>query len=207
MRSVLVTGGTGQLGQTVVPILQEREWNVVAVGRFTSASLIEQLLDVSDMRGVVHLAGGIVAGKGLADHSTEDVEMMIDLNLRSTITTLQLTVPILEANGGGSIVTIGAQAVHHPVPGRALYAATKAAVVALTQAVAEEGRSTNIRANCILPSIIRTEANRAWGMMDAPDDVARWISPEAIGTTIADLLEPTNGISGAVIPMYGQLPF
>lgn len=204
MPPVLVTGSTGQLGQIVVPLLQQRGWSVVGVGRYTTESLRQLLQPHTALSGVVHLAGGIVAGKGLTEHHQDEIELMIDVNLRSTITVLKAALPLLEANGGGSIITIGAQAVQHPVPGRAVYAATKAAVVALTQAIAEEGRAVNIRANCILPSIISTPANRAWG---SPDDHDRWIAPASIAGTIADLLEPTNGINGAVLPMYGTLPF
>lgn len=101
-------------------------------------------------------------------------------------------------------MTIGAQSVLHPVPNRAAYSAAKSAVVSLTQSVAEEGRAHGIRANCILPSIINTPANREWG---SPEEIQKWVTPEAIARTIADLLAPTNDVNGAVIPMYGRLSY
>jgi NAD(P)-dependent dehydrogenase (short-subunit alcohol dehydrogenase family) len=185
-------------------------WNVFAVnhehGDLADESVLLRLVPEipQDLSAVVHLVGGIIAGKPLDQTVPSDLEHMLRLNVTTTFNVLRATIPILRSNGGGSIVTIGAQSVVHPVPNRSLYAASKSAVVSLTQSVAEEGRSDGIRCNCILPSVIRTEANLAWAEGSMADE---WVTPEQIASTILHLCSPECGISGAVIPMFGRGPF
>ena len=147
---------------------------------------------------MVHLVGGIRAGEPIASTSPDDVDAMMQLNFTTTFNVLRAAMPVLIANGGGSIITIGAKAVLHPTARRAAYAAAKAAVVSLTLSAAEEGRVHGVRANCIVPDIIRTSANLTWG---APDEIATWVSPEEIASVMVDLLQPDCAITGTVIPM------
>ena len=190
--------------------LQTEEWDVVAPrredGDLSTIDAVRAIVDGIDqpLTGIVHLVGGIIAGNGIEETLPAEMQEMLALNVTTTFNVLHAGVPRLKEAGGGSIVTIGAQSVLHPVPNRAAYSAAKSAVVSLTQSVAEEGRAHGIRANCILPSIIDTPANREWG---SPEEIQKWITPEAIARTIADLLEPTNGVSGATIPMYGRLHY
>ncbi len=82
------------------------------------------------------------------------------------------------------------------------YAASKAAVAALTQALAEELASEGIWVNAIAPSIIDTPANRA-AMPTADHD--RWPKPAEIAETIAFLAAPENVTTrGAVVSVYGK---
>lgn len=209
MSLILVTGSTGGLGAAVVVELQRRGWNVYGASRadgdLTVPEHAHELIHKvgKTLSGVVHLTGGIAAGKPLEEQDIDEIDLMYSLNVFTTVNILRAALPTLKANSG-SIVTIGAQAVLHPVPNRAAYASSKAAVVALTQAIAEEGRPHGVRANVILPSIIRTEANLSWA---SPGEASGWPTPAAIATTIGDLLEPTCAISGAVIPMFGTIPY
>lgn len=209
MSHILVTGASGGLGSAVVAELNRRGWSVHGVsGADGDLSEPEQARNVihsqgDTLSGVVHLVGGIAAGKPLEEQSIEDINLMYSLNVFSTINILHAALPVLKKNRG-SIVTIGAQAVIHPVANRAAYASSKAAVVALTQAIAEEGRPFGVRANVILPSIIRTEANLAWA---TPEESAGWPTPEDVARTIADLIDPARAVSGAVIPMFGTIPY
>jgi NAD(P)-dependent dehydrogenase (short-subunit alcohol dehydrogenase family) len=83
----------------------------------------------------------------------------------------------------------------------AAYTASKAAVAAMTQALAEEVAGEEIWINAIAPSILDTPANRA-AMPDA--DHARWVAPGAAAELIAFLASPDNRVTrGAVIPVYG----
>jgi NAD(P)-dependent dehydrogenase (short-subunit alcohol dehydrogenase family) len=210
MPTMLITGAAGGLGRVVVAQAQAAGWNLFAVnhdhGDLGDENVVQQLISQipTDLSAVVHLVGGIVAGKPLDETKQSDLEHMLRLNVTTTYNVLQTTIPLLRSNGGGSIVTIGAQSVVHPVPNRSLYAASKAAVVSLSRSVAEEGRADGIRCNCILPSVIRTEANLAWaeGMM-----ADEWVTSEQIASTILHLCSPDCGVSGAVIPMYGKGSF
>jgi len=190
--------------------LSQQGWSVVAPHREDGdLSQIQEVQSIVDgigqpLTGIVHLVGGIIAGSSIEETLPHDLQDMLTLNVTTTFNVLHAGIPRLKAAGGGSIVTIGAQSVLHPVANRAAYTAAKSAVVGLTKSVAEEGRDHGIRANCIIPSIIDTPANREWG---SPEEIALWVTPEEIAHTIADLLAPTNGVSGAVIPMYGRLPY
>jgi NAD(P)-dependent dehydrogenase (short-subunit alcohol dehydrogenase family) len=106
------------------------------------------------------------------------------------------------ANGGGAIVCVGTRAALQPFKGAAGYIASKAAVIAFSQAVAVEYKDDGIRCNVILPSVIDTPANRA-SMPNA--DHERWVKPAEIATVISHLLSPEAAVtSGATIPVYGR---
>ena len=69
--------------------------------------------------------------------------------------------PRLVARGGGAFVAVSARPALRPFTGAAAYVTSKAAVLALVQALDAEYRDEGIRANAILPSVIDTPANRA----------------------------------------------
>jgi NAD(P)-dependent dehydrogenase (short-subunit alcohol dehydrogenase family) len=106
----------------------------------------------------------------------------------------------------GRIVTIGSRGAVQPA-NLAAYCASKAAVVALTQAIAEETKQTNITANVVLPSIIDTPSNReAMGEANAKD----WVSPESLAEVICFWREgakdfAVGGNSRLWFPMSGFL--
>ena len=83
------------------------------------------------------------------------------------------------------------------------YTATKAAVAALTVALAQEVVKDGILVNAIAPSTIDTPANRK-SMPDA--DHASWPKPEEIAQTILFLASPANQVTrGAIVPVYGKV--
>jgi NAD(P)-dependent dehydrogenase (short-subunit alcohol dehydrogenase family) len=102
----------------------------------------------------------------------------------------------------GRIVNVAARPVLVPTGLMTAYAASKAAVAALTLSLAEELSESSIWVNAIVPSIIDTEANRA-AMPDA--DYAAWPKPEEIAETVAFLASPQNTATrGALVPVYGK---
>jgi len=102
----------------------------------------------------------------------------------------------------GRIVNVTARPVLVPTALMTAYAASKAAVAALTLSLAEELSESSIWVNAIVPSIIDTEANRA-AMPDA--DYAAWPKPEEIAETVAFLASPQNTATrGALVPVYGK---
>lgn len=82
------------------------------------------------------------------------------------------------------------------------YAGAKAAVAAITQALAEELKDERILVNAIAPSTLDTEANRK-AMPGA--DTSRWLAPAAAAEAVLQLVAPANvEISGAVLPLYAR---
>jgi len=87
--------------------------------------------------------------------------------------------------------------------GMAAYTASKAAVAALTVALAEEVAKDAILVNAVAPSILDTPANRK-AMPQA--DHAAWPKVEDVAQTILFLASPANKVTrGAVVPVYGRV--
>ncbi|MHA6780019.1 SDR family oxidoreductase [Pseudonocardia saturnea] len=222
MDAVIVTGAAGALGHAVVAEFRALGRVVVALDRpgerldalGESDGVHAVAADLSgraavqdafaripvDCDALVGLAGGFTPGS-LADTDEETLDSLWRSNFGSALWTAQAAAPLFAARGGGAIVTVGSKtAVGGPAP--VAHATTKAAVVRLTQLLAEELRKDRIRVNAVLPSVIDTPANRTW-MSD--DLAARAVAPAAIAKVIAFLCSPDAApISGAAIPVYGD---
>ena len=104
---------------------------------------------------------------------------------------------------GGRIVNVAARPALEPRLGSGMvaYATAKAAVAAMTQALAQETSGEEIWVNAVAPSVLDTPANRA-AMPEA--DFTSWVAPSAVAEVIAFLASPDNRVTrGAIIPVYG----
>jgi len=102
-------------------------------------------------------AAGFVHHGTVLDCSDEDFDFSFDLNVKSMHRTIRAFLPLMLERGGGSIVNISSAAgVFKAAPNRYVYGATKAAVAALTRAVAADFITRGIRCNCICPGTIET---------------------------------------------------
>jgi NAD(P)-dependent dehydrogenase (short-subunit alcohol dehydrogenase family) len=151
------------------------------------------------------VAGTWRGGKPLHEETSDDVwRVMMGANLETVYRSLRTLVPPMVAARRGSIVVIGSRAAVDPASSArsAAYAASKAAVVALAQAVAAEVREAGVRVNAVLPSTLDTPANRA-AMPKA--DASRWVSlPAAAGVVAFLLSDDARDVSGAALPVYGR---
>jgi 2-keto-3-deoxy-L-fuconate dehydrogenase len=133
-------------------------------------------LDVRDSSAVAEMAkrvgpidilmnaAGFVHNGTVLDCSDEDWDFSFDLNVKSMHRTIRAFLPGMLERGHGSIVNISSAAgVFKAAPNRYVYGATKAAVAALTRAVAADFITRGIRCNCICPGTIETPSmlNRA----------------------------------------------
>jgi NAD(P)-dependent dehydrogenase (short-subunit alcohol dehydrogenase family) len=153
----------------------------------------------------VLVAGGWEGGAPL--HAAKDdgaYQKVMALNVDTAYRALRSLLPAMVEKKHGSIVVIGSRAVERPWTsgGAAVYGASKAAVVTMAQAVAQEVLEHGVRINAILPSTMDTPANRA-SMPDA--DPAKWVSLESASAVIAFLLsDDSRDVSGAALPVYGR---
>lgn len=231
--AVIVTGANGALGSSLVARLVAGDRVVVAVGRGVDQAKLDaehgaghaiaSAFDVSAIgaweslitqlkasghaiTGAVLAAGAWRGGQKLHEQSdTATWQAMLNANLETARVSLQALLPGMVAQKRGSIVAIGSMAGVRPwEQGKsAAYAASKAATLALAQAVAAEVLADGVRVNVVLPSTIDTPANRA-GMPKA--DASRWVQPESLGDVIAFLLsDAARDISGAALPVYGRV--
>jgi NAD(P)-dependent dehydrogenase (short-subunit alcohol dehydrogenase family) len=151
------------------------------------------------------IAGAWRGGKPLHEETSDETwRAMMSANVDTVHTTLRAILPAMVARKRGSIVVVGSRAADQPgTSARAsAYAASKAAVVALAQAVAAEVLDHGVRVNAVLPSTMDTPANRA-SMPKA--DPSRWVSlPSAAGVIAFLLGDEARDISGAAVPLYGR---
>jgi NAD(P)-dependent dehydrogenase (short-subunit alcohol dehydrogenase family) len=188
-RVVVVTGASGNLGAVVMDRLQRAGARVVGLTRkdadLSDEAQVEAAYDKAQQRlgalwGSVHCAGGWAGGL-LGQTPLEVFERMIDVNLRSTF--LCCRAALRRMRGEGRIVNVAAStaAALSGVGGAAAYAASKAGVIALTKAIAEEGGG--VRANCVAPGTLRTPANgNALGQVpleDVAEGILYLLLPEA----------------------------
>jgi 2-keto-3-deoxy-L-fuconate dehydrogenase len=113
---------------------------------------------------IVLNAAGFVHNGTVLECSDDDWDFSFDLNVKSMHRTIRAFLPDMLKSGGGSIVNISSAAgVFKAAPNRYVYGATKAAVAALTRAVAADFITRGIRCNCICPGTIETPSmlNRA----------------------------------------------
>ncbi len=212
-RTVLVTGGAGGLGRSVVQALIADGWHVVVPVEAESdldatdgvSTVVADLTDPDDvaravrtatgLKALVNLVGGFAADQPVKDTPIADFERLFRLNLRPTYLVTQAALARLE--GGGSVVCVGSSAALNPFAGGAGYAASKAAVIAFAKAVAEEGRPEGIRCNAIVPTQIDTPANRA-AMPESEHH--KLVPPERIANVVAFLCSDASGaITGQAI--------
>jgi NAD(P)-dependent dehydrogenase (short-subunit alcohol dehydrogenase family) len=152
--------------------------------------------------GVVHLVGGFAGGKTIADTDDDTWDRMLNLNLRTAFNVFRAALPHLLAQNSGRLVAVGSRAALHPAPTIGAYSVSKAALVALVQAVALEVAGKGVTANVVLPSTIDTPANRA---ADPKADPRRWVQPKAIADLILYLTSAAAAdVNGAAIPIYGN---
>ncbi|MDB5884301.1 MAG: putative short-chain dehydrogenase/reductase [Polaromonas sp.] len=221
---VLVTGGLGVLGRSVGAELAARGARVALVDRAPQTEVagmqaVVGAVDLGDaasaaaaFAAVAERLGGIdaivnVAGgfqwETLETGSVDTWDRLYTMNLRTAVIACREALPYLLRQPAGRIVNVGALAALKAGAGMGAYAASKAGVARLTEALAEEVKDRHITVNAVLPSMLDTPANRA----DMPDaDVSRWVSTQALSGVIAFLLsDDARSITGASIPVAGKM--
>lgn len=216
-KTIVVTGALGALGGAVARAAQAAGARVAHVDHVTTeqaGELIFHGVDLTDeaaaaatmsavaricggVDGLVNVAGGFVFSP-VADSPAEVWERMFRLNLLTAVNASRAVLPFLTGGGHGSIVNIGAGAAARAGAGMGPYAASKAGVARLTEALAEE-LAGKARVNAVLPSIIDTPANR----QDMPKaDLSAWVQPDDIARVIVFLLsDEAWAITGASVPV------
>lgn len=127
-------------------------------------------------------AAGFVHNGTILDCSDADWDFSFDLNAKSMHRTIRAFLPMMLEAGRGSIVNISSAAgVFKAAPNRYVYAATKAAVAALTRAVAADFVGKGIRCNCICPGTIETPSLLGRAAAAGPQGLDMFVSRQPMG--------------------------
>jgi NAD(P)-dependent dehydrogenase (short-subunit alcohol dehydrogenase family) len=227
-RHVVVTGGTGALGTAVVGALIEAgavchvpyansaeahrfAWRnhskvkLVADIELTQEAAVARLYDgVPQLWASIQIAGGFAMAP-VAKTTKFDLMQQIDTNFVTAFLCCRASVNAMLRNGaGGRIVNVASRPAleWRAGAGMVAYTASKAAVAAMTAALAEEVVKEGILVNAVAPSTIDTPPNRQ-AMPKA--DHAAWPKVEEVAATILFLASPDNRVTrGAVVPVYGK---
>jgi 2-keto-3-deoxy-L-fuconate dehydrogenase len=126
-------------------------------------------------------AAGYVHHGTVLECSDKDWDFSFDLNVKSMHRTIHAFLPAM-LEGGGSIVNIASAAgVLKATPNRYAYAATKAAVAALTRAVAVDFITKGIRCNCICPGTIETPSMLGRAAAQGPEGMKNFVARQPLG--------------------------
>jgi NAD(P)-dependent dehydrogenase (short-subunit alcohol dehydrogenase family) len=151
---------------------------------------------------LVNTVGGYAGGTNLWEVDPHTYDKMMQLNLKAGFVLARAVVPQMIRQNRGWVVNIASKAAMDHAAGGALYAASKAAALAMMDSLAADVKPFNINVNSVLPSIIDTAANRA-AMPQA--DFSKWPKPEEIARVILFLCsEDARVIHGAAIPVFGR---
>jgi NAD(P)-dependent dehydrogenase (short-subunit alcohol dehydrogenase family) len=151
---------------------------------------------------------GIMPVTPLVEESDESIRRQLDINLYGVIVGTQLAIERLSSRAGGHIVNIASQAGKTALPGIATYAATKHAVVGLSEAASAELRDTGVEVSCVMPTLVNTE-------LISGVEKKRLIKPieaEDVANAIVDALEAPRfdvfvpRYNGAMTRIAGLLP-
>lgn len=228
---VIVTGGTGNLGGAVARAFAAQGAHVVLADRNAEkqrAQFPEWVdsgehwlaapVDVTDpvaaaqvvsqtvkrfgrVDVLVNTVGGYRAGETVDEMEIDTWDLMLTLNARSAFAMCQAVTPVMREQASGKIVSVAARAGLAGSAKHSAYAASKAAVIRLTESLSAEVKGRGINVNCVLPSIIDTPENRE-AMPKA--DVSRWVAPESLAEVILFLAShAARDVHGAALPVYG----
>ncbi|MBN8964983.1 MAG: SDR family oxidoreductase [Rhizobiales bacterium] len=196
--------GLGNMGGPMAANLAKAQHHVTAFDLSEEAAVSQLYDSVPGLWASVHLAGGFAMAP-IGDTSKTVLMQQLDTNFVSCFLCCRAAVKAIARTGrGGRIVNVAARPAleWRTGAGMTAYAASKAAVAALTAALAEEVAKDGILVNAVAPSIMDTPANRE-ALPKA--NHAAWPKVEDVAATVAFLVSPDNAVTrGGVIPVYGK---
>jgi 3-oxoacyl-[acyl-carrier protein] reductase len=221
---VVVTGASGALGKVVAQDALARGARVAAVDYAPSqqAATADRIelggVDLSEaaqagkaveaiathfgrLDVLINIAGAF-SFETIAEGDPKTWQRLYAINVLTALNASRAAIPHLAASPAGRIVNIGAMGALQAARGMGPYAASKAGVHRLTEALAAELKGT-ITVNAVLPSTIDTPANRA-AMPNA--DFAKWVTAEELANVILFLAsDAASAVTGALIPVSGRV--
>ena len=188
-KTILVTGGGGVIGLSIIKYFYQKKYNVIIAGLISKKSIISlhkfldkkrslvfniELTRASNLKKIVKVSikkfksldvlvncAGIQFVAPIEKYPEKIWRKMIEINLTTPFLIIKQVLPIMRKNKFGRIINIGSMATRHEVSGEALYTSTKASITAFTRVLSKEVATSGITVNIIAPSVIETELSKA----------------------------------------------
>jgi 3-oxoacyl-[acyl-carrier protein] reductase len=223
-RVVVVTGASGALGSVVAEAALARGARVAGLDHapsqipatasridlggvdLSNATQASKAIDAvaahfGRLDALVNIAGGF-AFEAVAEGDPRTWQHMYALNVLTALNASRAAIPHLAVSASARIVNIGAIGALQAGAGMGAYAASKAGVHRLTEALAAEWKG-KITVNAVLPSTIDTAANRA-SMPKA--DFTKWVTAQELAEVILFLIsDAASAVTGALLPVSGRV--
>src|SRR4051794_3854395 len=221
---IIVTGASGALGAVVAEAALARGANVAGIdyaaaknqpaarrlelggvdltdGPQATRAIDQAAAHFGKLDALINIAGGF-AFETIAEGDPKTWQRMYALNVTTALNASRAAIPHLSASSAARIVNVGALGALQAGAGMGPYAASKAGVHRLTEALAAEHKG-KITVNAVLPSIIDTAANRA----SIPKaDFGKWVTPKELADVIMFLTsDAASAITGALLPVNGRV--
>jgi NAD(P)-dependent dehydrogenase (short-subunit alcohol dehydrogenase family) len=225
---VLITGGTGALGSSITKTFIESNATVISsyhndkktektqtdtkptvqlikaniINEEEVEKLVSEILDkYSRIDILVNVVGAFRGGKTVMELDEKEWDLMMNLNLKSAFLISKYVARQMISAKYGKIIHVSSRLGLHSEGYDSAYAASKSGLIRLVESLSKETKESNINVNCIMPSIIDTEANRK-AMPNA--DFNKWVKPVDLANVVLFLCsEEAKTITGAAIPTFG----
>ncbi len=214
MNHLVITGGSGGLGQALIQTFTLPDWEIEAPDRtsleLTDSQQIHSWLIARPVDLIV-CAAGVTRDAVLARTGESDWDHVFSVNFQSAADCAQAALPGMIARGRGHIIFISSYSALHPPIGQVAYTTAKAALLGLTISLAAQHGRHGIRVNAILPGFLETRMTETVSISRkneilADHTLGRFNTPEAVAKFIRYLHEQLPATSGQIFQLDNRIP-
>jgi NADP-dependent 3-hydroxy acid dehydrogenase YdfG len=143
--------------------------------------LVEQAVAQQGRIDLLVTSAGVASFGPLAGTKPADWDPMLAINLRGAMLCCRAVLPVMLRQQRGTIINLASIAARRPIAGTAVYAATKAGLVAFSRVLAEEVRAEGVRVGVVVPGAVDTPL---WDSIPGGPDRSRMLKPDDVARAV-----------------------